>query len=52
MQLSEEQRAKVFQSLGQASMCWTEVQNAGVFMSELAIKTGEELIGEIESWNE
>ena len=42
-ELMEEAKQKVFESLGQASMCWTETPK-GVFKSEEAERIGEELL--------
>ena len=52
MPLTDEQRAQVFQAIGQASLCWTKAEDAGVFLSELACKVGLELIAAIEGWSE
>lgn len=39
----DEIKTKVFEALGQASMCWSETPK-GVFDSELALKIGNELM--------
>lgn len=39
----EELKEKVFQSLGQASMCWSETPK-GVFESDRAVQIGDELM--------
>ena len=49
MQLSDEAKARVYQAVGQAAMCWTDVGNASVFMTELALKVGDELINVLEA---
>lgn len=37
----------VFKAIGSASMCWTDIPNAGKFKSEEARTIGEELITRI-----
>ena len=44
----ERLRELVFQALGQASMCWSEIPR-GVFDSEQAIQIGNELMKAIEA---
>jgi hypothetical protein len=36
--------AKVFTAIGEASMCWGNVDKAGVFQSDLASKIGKDLV--------
>ncbi len=43
----EDLRSKVFQSIGQSSMCWQHVCGAGVYQIEEAIAIGEDLLSEI-----
>lgn len=40
-------RSLVFQALGAASMCWENIEGAGVFRSERAAEIGEGLIEEL-----
>lgn len=37
----------VFQALGAASMCWENVDRAGIFQSEEATEIGEALLSKI-----
>lgn len=39
----EELRALILQALGEASTCWSNVEQAGVFQSERAIAIAERL---------
>lgn len=52
MALNPDQRSQVFQALGQASSCWTDLPEAGIFMSDLCVKIGDELVSLIEEWIE
>lgn len=47
-QLKKEIQEKVFQSLGQASMCWTETPK-GIFKSEEAKQIGDKLVSFLET---
>lgn len=45
--IKEELTTKVFESLGSASMCWSDIRKAGVFCSEEAKEIGEKLMKDI-----
>jgi hypothetical protein len=37
-------RQAVFEALGAASVCWENIEDAGVFQSDIAIEIGNELV--------
>ncbi len=39
----KEKRAMIFEALGEASACWTNLDSAGAFLSDKASRVGEEL---------
>lgn len=51
MEQEKNLKTEVFEALGAASMCWSDVDKAGEFQSERAIEIGEELMGKISDLN-
>lgn len=45
----EDLRSKIFQTIGQASMCWQFINRGGIYQSNDAVAVGEDLIGYIMS---
>jgi hypothetical protein len=43
-------REVVFQALGAASVCWDDIEKAGVFQSEKAKEIGDALVAWIEEY--
>lgn len=40
-------KTAIMQSIGYGSVCWTNIDNAGVFVSEAAAQAGEEAVAEV-----
>lgn len=43
---------KVHECIGQASMCWENIEAAGVFKSEMALKIAEDLLWSIAEYKQ
>lgn len=46
-EIEDELTTKVYESIGSASMCWTDIMKAGIFESEEAHEIGKKLIEDI-----
>lgn len=46
-EIENELTTKVFEAIGSASMCWTNIMKAGIFEAEEAHEIGKKLMADI-----
>jgi len=47
--MTDNLKSLVFIALGEASMCWSEIDKAGIFESSRCVEIGDRLVAEINS---